>query len=460
MRRPTLPLAGLLLCLAALLPPSALATVGSYEVQACNAAPAGANHSWVWSSTDTSTSDHFTRHETCPYPTGSNGGKTDQESGLATTDTLGLSDGAPPNTSAAWTFTAPAGTTIAGITYERYLGHMYDAVNDWVPALRADGTIVPGESCLDTIGDAESCYVGGPPGHGEEPAIITGLSAHQLSYGIDCVAEPDTECITGATQHAAWAAMYGARVTISDPTTPTLTTPTGALWEPATYHKGTQTVTVEAGDTGGGIRSITLSADGKPIETYEAACDYTYAKPCPTSTGTQTLTLPTTQLTDGTHTIALTATDAAGVQTSTSEQITIANEPPPILVSACCSTPETHAQAEPSPPTTTAPGASTPPKPIPLPSAPATSEPKLHATATLRGRRLTVHVRANRDFVTVRYELYEPGHSMVSRTRKVRLYADRAAISFTLIQRVRAPERVSVVVSSSPGIVSIIVRRG
>jgi hypothetical protein len=330
--RPTiLPLAGLLLCLAALLPASALATAGSYEVEACNAAPGGVNHSWVWSSTDSSPSDHFAKHESCPYPTGSNGGKADQESGLATTDALGLHDGAPPNTSAAWTFSLPEDSPleITGITAERFLGHEEDPDNYWVPALRADGTIVPGESCLDTVGDAESCYVGGPPGHGEEPAVITGLSAHQLSYGITCVAEAGTECVTGATEHKAWAAMYGARVTISDPTTPTLSSPTGALWEPATYHKGTQTVDVEAGDTGGGIKSITLSADGKTIETYEAVCDYTYTKPCPTSTGTQTVALPTTQLGDGTHTITLTATDAAGVETNTSEQITIANEPPP-----------------------------------------------------------------------------------------------------------------------------------
>jgi hypothetical protein len=81
--------------------------------------------------------------------------------------------------------------------------------------------------------------------------------------------------------------------------------------------------------TGGGIKSIRLTAEGKTFATYEAACDYTYARPCPTNTGPQTLSLPTTQLTDGTHTITLTATDAAGIQASSSEQITVANEPPP-----------------------------------------------------------------------------------------------------------------------------------
>jgi hypothetical protein len=215
------------------------------------------------------------------------------------------------------------------MTYERFLGHEEDPDNYWVPALRADGTIVAGESCLDSLQDAESCYVGGPPGHGETPAAINGLSAHQLSYGIACIAEAGTECVTGASEHAAWAAMYGAKVKIRDPTTPMLSTPTGTLWETTSYHKGTQTVTVEAADAGGGIKSVQLTVEGKTIETYAAACDYTYVKPCPESTGPQTLSLPTSELADGTHTITLTTTDAAGVEASTSEQITVANEPPP-----------------------------------------------------------------------------------------------------------------------------------
>ena len=48
---------------------------------------------------------------------------------------------------------------------------------------------------------------------------------------------------------AVWAAMYGATVTLSDPTPPTLGTPFGALWGPGEaggFHKGTESVTVSA----------------------------------------------------------------------------------------------------------------------------------------------------------------------------------------------------------------------
>ena len=53
------------------------------------------------------------------------------------------------------------------------------------------------------------------------------------------------------------------------------------------------------------------SADGHPVATYIAACGC-IPQPCPLSTSPQTLSLATPNLTDGTHTLTLAATDAAG----------------------------------------------------------------------------------------------------------------------------------------------------
>jgi hypothetical protein len=320
-------------------PASALAA-GSYQVSACNFAPEAANNSWTWATTDPAQPSHYAEHVNCPYRLGGSGGKADQEGGLSTADALGLSNGAMPGTSAGWTFVAPAGTTITGLNYERYLGHQFDGFNDWSPALRADGAIVPGETCLDTVENGETCSVGGPPGTGGKPTTITGLSAHELSLGIVCQAPSGDECVTGATEHKAWAAMYGATVTLSDPAPPTLSAPSGALWGPSVaggFHKGTESVAVAAQDVGGGVASITLSVDGQPMETYTAPCNFTFAQPCPSSTGTQTLTLPTTQLSDGKHTLTLVATDAAGNQSNVaSEEITVDNSAPaaPVGLSA------------------------------------------------------------------------------------------------------------------------------
>jgi hypothetical protein len=322
-------LAGGLLSLA---PQSAVATVGSYQISACNSTPEAVNNSWAWTTTDPSEPSHYAEHANCPYRIGGTGGTADQEGGLSTTDGLGLSSGAQPGTSAGWAFTAPAGTTIAAITYERYIGHQLDGFNDWSPALRADGIIVADETCLDSVENGETCSVGGPPGQSGEPGVITGLDAHQLSVGVVCQAPSGDECVTGATQHQVWAAMYGATVTISDSTPPTLGAPSGVLWESGTsggFHKGTESVTTSAQDVGGGVQSIALSADGRPVETYSASCNFTFPQPCPSSTGAQTLTLPTTQLSDGMHTLTLVASDAAGNQSIVaSEQITVDNGAP------------------------------------------------------------------------------------------------------------------------------------
>jgi hypothetical protein len=324
---------------------SAAAAAGTYQVTACNAAPGGANHSWTWSDSDTASPSHYTSYEHCPYTVGGSGGAPDQEHGLSTTDTLGLPNGAPPRSNADWTFTAPSGTTITAITYERYLGHRTDPDNYWSPALRADGVIVAGETCLDTVENGDDCSIGGSPGKGVEPAEVGRLHAQELSVSIVCEAPTGQQCVTGAEEHKVWAAMYGATVTLEDNSAPTLNTPSGPLWEEGTadgYHKGQESLTVEAQDVGGGVQSIILAADGKTVATYEASCDFTYPQPCPLVTGPQTLTLNTSELSDGTHTLNLEAVDAAGNHsTIATKQVTIDNTPPaaPLSLVATPTTP-------------------------------------------------------------------------------------------------------------------------
>ncbi|MFZ1153866.1 MAG: hypothetical protein WAN93_03065, partial [Solirubrobacteraceae bacterium] len=274
-----------------LTPQSAGATTGSYQVSACNLTSEGVNNSWAWGTTDPSQPSHYAEHTDCPYRIGGTGEGADQEGGLSTTDALGLKNGAQPGTSAGWTFTTPPSTTITELTYERFIGHQLDGFNDWSPALRVDGSVVPRETCLDSVENGETCSVGGPPGEGVEPGVISGLSAHELFVGLVCQAPAEDECVTGATQHQVWAAMYGATVTIADPTSPTLSAPSGALWGPGEasgFHKGTESVTTSAQDVGGGVQNIVLAADGRPVETYTAPCNFTLPQPCPSATGAQT----------------------------------------------------------------------------------------------------------------------------------------------------------------------------
>lgn len=437
-------LAGALAVLTCVMPASATAAIGSYEVSACDYAPEAVNNSWTWATTDPSQPDHYTEHANCPDRLGGNGGSTDQEGGLSTTDALGLTSGAPPGTSASWTFTAPAGTTITGIDYERYIGHTIDPDNYWSPALRADGVIVPGETCLDSVQNSETCFIGGPPGEGGQPGHVAGLSAHQLSLSIVCQAPTGEECVTGATEHKVWAAMYGARVTLSDPTPPTLNAPSGSLWGPGEasgIHKGTESVTTSAQDVGGGVQNITLAADGQPVETYNASCNFTFAQPCPSSTGVQTLTLPTTELSDGKHTLTLLATDAAGNQSIVaSEQVTINNHEtvacPAASTAQCGPLEVTPIEKAPSTPNL---GAGTSPDTTPGASQPGATDgaspakAKIHLSETLRGRELIVHVSGPATgSVRVNYVSRYKGRTIASSAKALTLKDGRLTVAFRL----------------------------
>jgi hypothetical protein len=290
------------------------ARAGTFQVTTCGAAPGNVNNSWVASDTDPG---HLQQGTICPAQDGTT--QQQQESGLYSTDILGQSTGSPSGSAAAWTFTAPAGTTITHLTYSRYLGKLDD--DSWIPALRADGNVIPSETCSIPSGQS-TCSVGG---FGTIQDLA--LSAHSLSLGVTCAANPGV-CTTGASLHQVWASLYAATVTIADTTLPSLPTPTGALWT-SRYQQGTQSLTYSATDDTG-VASTTLIADGNPspLAGGDVGCDYTRPAPCPNATNA-TLTLDTTRLTDGPHTLALTSTDPAGNPAALSHQITVDNHGPP-----------------------------------------------------------------------------------------------------------------------------------
>lgn len=408
-----------------LAPETSLAENGSYQVTTCNAAPEAVNNSWTWSTTDPSQPDHFAEHASCPDRVAGSGGRSDQEGGLSTTDALGLSDGALPGTSAGWTFTAPSGTTIAGLNYERFIGHTIDPHNSWSPALRADGAVVQGETCLDSVENGEFCSVGGPPTQGGGPKIFNGLSAHALTIGVVCQAPSEEECVTGATEHKVWAAMYGATVTVADPTPPTLSAPSGSAWSTTGAHAGTESVAVSAQDTGGGVQSIALSADGRAMGSYGASCNFTFAQPCPSSTGLQSLALPTTALSDGVHTIALAATDAAGNQSSLSEQINVQN--------SSASMPPAIARPATKP---VSPGA----------GAPGPSPATIHVSETLKGRELVVRVRGSGSGkVRVSFTGRLHGRTVAAAARTITFKGGKLTTSFKLGPRTASHAMIRVI---------------
>jgi hypothetical protein len=306
-------------------PAPASAAVGSYPVPACNRAPNGQNNSWQLFNLDIA---HLVTGSACPPRSAS--GEQAKTSGLYATDSLTGTGNAASEGTAGWIFKAPEGMSIVSFQADRYLGAYGD--NGWVPSITADGTTL--ESCTFSF-PAEQCSVGEPLGAPNSlGSAIPVNNATTLKVGITCTG--GSGCLPGATIHHAWAALYGATVTLSETADPSVQNVSGALWGPGStggFHKGIESVTALATDPSG-IAKVAVLVDGVPAVAKEGVCDYTFAIPC--QNAAPTVSLNTASVPDGTHTLTLVIYDAAGNETRLTHQVTVANTAPtaPVGISA------------------------------------------------------------------------------------------------------------------------------
>jgi hypothetical protein len=293
------------------------ASAGTYQVGACDRAPADQNNSWQPFNEDIA--HMLTGHACPPLP-----GEAEQakSTGLFATDSLTGAGNAASGASAGWRFTAPPGMTIVAVQADRYLGAYGD--KGWLPSLAADGTTL--ESCTFSY-PQNTCAVGWPFGDFNSlGGIIPVNNASTLTASIACTGSEG--CLTGGTLYTAWVALYGASVTLSETTDPSLIGLSGELWGPGPadgFHRGTESVTFAAADPSG-ISQATLLVDGHSAATQVGVCDYTYPIPCQGLAGT--LSLDTTRLTDGPHTVTLAVYDAAQNETQATHQIMVDNGAP------------------------------------------------------------------------------------------------------------------------------------
>jgi hypothetical protein len=122
------------------------------------------------------------------------------------------------------------------------------------------------------------------------------------------------------------AVLYGATVTLSDPSAPTLSNPSGDLFAGG-WRRGVQDVTFESSDNAG-IRKGRVYVDGHVERESTYACDFTFTVPCSDQDGARFL-VSTDALSDGTHSVRVAAVDAAGNEAkSTSQTVTVDNTAP------------------------------------------------------------------------------------------------------------------------------------
>src|SRR4051812_8306710 len=126
---------------------AASAEAGTYRVFACGDGPVVTNHSWTVSNSDP-----------IKLETGDACGAAGSYAGLYARDVLDVSNARSTST-AQWTFTAPAGTSINALSYNRWLFKEDD--EDWQPALIADATLV--DTCRISYG-ATNCSSGSEGG--------------------------------------------------------------------------------------------------------------------------------------------------------------------------------------------------------------------------------------------------------------------------------------------------------
>jgi hypothetical protein len=131
-------------------------------------------------------------------------------------------------------------------------------------------------------------------------------------------------------------AIYASQMTISDGYSPKLPVqPTGSLLDSTHALSGVQSVGVLATDRGGGVANAAVTIDGNTVaqqvlDDNDGACAQPFQSPapCPTS-ASGTIPVDTSKVPDGSHSVQVVITDAAGNTVgSTPVTITTHNAPP------------------------------------------------------------------------------------------------------------------------------------
>jgi hypothetical protein len=241
----------------------------------------------------------------------------------------------PSLAGAVWTYTAPAGSTIAGgsISLSLYapLGLAYVA------------TPGPNYDQADIVAACESGFPCGGQANGELTQVvpITHPGGTSLYAIAQCLPPGGGNCPAGGggAYLDAQVNIYQAIIDLTSNATPAATSFGGALLTPGPVA-GTQPLTFTATDPSGpGVYKVTIAIDGHPV--YSAtpdsnsgecaavgtdasgAVEFLSAQPCKTSVAVS-VPVDTTMLADGPHDLSVTVADAASNSSPVLHQTIIA----------------------------------------------------------------------------------------------------------------------------------------
>ena len=289
----------------------AAAHAGTYDVVACNApGAAGANHSWTGTATAFNSAPQPEVYDIYDDCAGT-------EKGLVAKTHVGGSDNARFLTGAAWVFTAPSGTTITRVTVWRYGFKFRTAATGadgdpwWIGAQEANGNTVGGgfgETC-DVPENQPACTIGADGGASAANQQTYDVSTTQLKWQIFCRVLSGCGRYYGGISTAGME-LYGARVTLTDTSKPSLSIGGQAL--EAGWRRPGMPISISASDNSG-IRNVRVEAGGGARSGGARSCDATMPIPC---TNVPNGSLPLPAAADGAEQIRVVAEDAAGNATS------------------------------------------------------------------------------------------------------------------------------------------------
>jgi 5-hydroxyisourate hydrolase-like protein (transthyretin family) len=283
--------------------PTALA--GSYDVVACDAAPGGANNSWVGDANNA----QLTVYAQCP-----SGGN--QTRGIVARNSVQPAGSGVGQGGLAWArFDAAPGTSITKI--KAAYRFVRAGANGWEVGLSNGAKLLTG--CPSTSGNG--CVSKGAEDTIAVPNSQT-IYIEAFCSHTPCPTDSTGDPVYGYMQ--ASANLYSAVVTLQDDSAPSIGSIGGGLWSDG-WKRATQTLAFDASDNSG-IRRAAVLLDGDAIINGDHSCDYTRTVPCPQ--GGDSFTVPTGSISDGAHRLSVQATDAAGNPATVSRDVLIDNSPP------------------------------------------------------------------------------------------------------------------------------------
>ena len=287
------------------------AYAGSWIEVSCQTPSGAAAPSQGWTSFTTGSIGSGSNNDT-------NCGPMSAELSSAASDPVGASENLQ--------YTPPAGSTLAGGTLDVYL-------NGTGYGTGASGTAIvySPEYAYNGSNVVLQCSSGQPP-CSPSGYIYSGTLSLPANHGgnvyvgAGCGGESVQSCNEGASE-GAWSLVrvYWAQLLLTNNSTPAANNISGTLLTP--NARGTRELTLAATDPSGpGVYTLTAQIDGHTIyngtpNTNSGHCSqvgtsgsvlmFAYNQPCPTSESVD-LPIDTTTVSDGSHTLKLTVTDAAG----------------------------------------------------------------------------------------------------------------------------------------------------